>query len=84
MTKLAERTAIEAPVALSAEDAAKIRALVQRLVKQPLAPDPHLNVGPATAWPPTPSMPIGAVESTVVLAVMAYFASAAFAALGLV
>jgi hypothetical protein len=82
--ELAERPAVKAPNALSAADSAKVQALVHRLVKPRIDPDLDRCTGPTVPWNPASSVRIRAVESVVILAIMAYFASAALPALGLI
>jgi hypothetical protein len=81
---LEEPVAVKAPASLSAEDSAKVQALVQRLVKPRLDPDLALYAGATAPWNPRTSTRIRTVESVIILAIMAYFASAALPALGLI
>jgi hypothetical protein len=79
-----EPVAVKAPAALSAEDSAKVQALVQGLAKTRVDPDLALCNGFTAPWNPATSVRIRAVESVLILAIMAYFASAALPALGLI
>ena len=82
--ELVERPAVKAPTALSAEDSANVQALVHRLAKPRLDPSEDRSTVRTAVWNPVSSVRIRAVESVVILAIMAYFASAALPALGLI
>jgi hypothetical protein len=82
--ELVERPAVKAPTALSAQESAQVQALVQRLAKPRVDHDQHHGMAATAVWNPVSSVRVRAVESVVILAIMAYFASAALPALGLI
>ena len=83
MIELVERTAVKAPTALRADESASVQAMVHRLANPRVDPALDHSAGRTAVWNPVSSLRIRAVESVVIVAIMAYFASGVLRTLGL-